>query len=56
MRLADGDDVGIWQVARRSGELAAEMLADRPVEERARGAWTVDLGGAPMDATADRAR
>src|SRR4051812_45695248 len=30
-----------WQVAQRSGELPAELLADRPVEERERRGYTV---------------
>ena len=41
VRLRDGDDVGTWQVARRSGELTDDVLADRPVEERERRSWTV---------------
>jgi hypothetical protein len=39
VRLRDGDDVRTWHVARRSGELTGDLLADRPVEERARRAW-----------------
>jgi len=46
-RRDDGDDVllvegGVltrWRCSRRSGELSADLLADRPVEERARTAW-----------------
>jgi hypothetical protein len=30
-----------WRVRRRSGELPAGLLADRPVEERSRRGWTV---------------
>jgi hypothetical protein len=48
VRLVDGDDVGTWQVARRSGELSADLLADRPVEERARRSWIVTWA-VPLD-------
>jgi len=41
LRLADGDVVTRWAVATGRGELAAELLAGRPVEERGRRAWTV---------------
>jgi hypothetical protein len=37
-----------WQVARRSGELAAELVADRPVEERERRGWTLTWA-VPLD-------
>ncbi|HZG94674.1 MAG TPA: hypothetical protein VEZ46_08180, partial [Mycobacteriales bacterium] len=48
-RLGDDD----WWVRRRSGELPAELLADRPVEERERATWDVTwavrlAGGAPV--------
>src|SRR5215212_12130918 len=36
VRLTDGGDVTTWRVAETSGELPASLLADRPVEERAR--------------------
>jgi hypothetical protein len=39
--LTDGDVTTTWQVAQRSGELPAELLADRPVEERERRGFTV---------------
>jgi hypothetical protein len=53
LRLADGDVVTRWAVATRTGELPAELLGGRAVEERSRRAWTitwavpVDEGGAP---------
>ena len=37
-----------WQVAQRSGELPAELLADRPVEERERRGYTVTWA-VPLD-------
>src|SRR4051794_24085612 len=37
LTLGDGE----WRVAQRSGELPAELLADRPVEERERRGYTV---------------
>src|SRR4051794_32313727 len=37
LTLGDGE----WRVAQRSGELPAELLADRPVEERERPGYTV---------------
>ncbi len=48
-RVDDGADVllrdGVrgtrWRTVRRTGEIAAELLADRPVEERERPEWTV---------------
>ncbi|TFV60496.1 UNVERIFIED_ORG: hypothetical protein E4P37_19460 [Bacillus sp. AZ43] len=40
-RLTDGAGTTTWAVAERSGELPVELLADRPVEERTRRAWTV---------------
>jgi hypothetical protein len=53
VRLTDGGVVTAWRVAERSGELPAGLVADRPVEERARRRWTVtcavplDDGGLP---------
>ncbi|RBY76237.1 hypothetical protein DQ239_14715 [Blastococcus sp. TF02-09] len=41
VRLADGDVVTSWAVATGTGELSAELLAGRPVEERGRRAWAV---------------
>ncbi|MGY2128574.1 sacsin N-terminal ATP-binding-like domain-containing protein [Blastococcus sp. SYSU DS0617] len=41
VRVADGDVVTRWAVATRAGELSAELLAARPVEERSRSGWTV---------------
>ena len=38
----------VWPVAQRSGELPAELVADRPVEERERRAWTVTWA-VPLD-------
>ena len=38
----------VWRVAQRSGELPAALLADRPVEERARRGWTVTWA-VPLD-------
>ena len=47
-RITDGGTATDWQVAERSGELAAELVADRPVEERARRGWTVTWA-VPLD-------
>ncbi|MFD2093946.1 sacsin N-terminal ATP-binding-like domain-containing protein [Blastococcus deserti] len=47
-RISDGDATTTWAVAESSGELAAELLADRPVEERSRRAWTVTVA-VPLD-------
>ncbi|WUC83812.1 molecular chaperone Hsp90 [Streptomyces sp. NBC_00536] len=60
---SDGDGAGVgvggngsrrWRTVRHSGAIARELLADRPVEERLRPAWTVswsvpvDADGAPV--------
>src|SRR4051794_23962396 len=50
--LTDGGATTVWQVAQRSGELPAELLADRPVEERERRAYTVTWA-VPLDDSAD---
>ncbi|MFW3172068.1 sacsin N-terminal ATP-binding-like domain-containing protein [Geodermatophilus sp. CPCC 206100] len=53
-QVTDGTRTTVWRLARRAGSLAAELLADRPVEERARRAYTVtwavpvDDGGRPV--------
>ncbi|MGY1633311.1 sacsin N-terminal ATP-binding-like domain-containing protein [Geodermatophilus sp. SYSU D01186] len=39
--LADGGATTTWRLVRWSGELPAELLADRPVEERGRRGYTV---------------
>ncbi|WP_369141036.1 sacsin N-terminal ATP-binding-like domain-containing protein [Modestobacter versicolor] len=39
--LTDGDRTTTWRVHRRTGELPAELLADRPVEERGRRGYVV---------------
>ncbi|MFE6775332.1 sacsin N-terminal ATP-binding-like domain-containing protein [Streptomyces sp. NPDC057702] len=44
-----------WRVARDGGPLSAELLADRPVEERLRPAWSVTWA-VPVDATGAPAR
>src|SRR4051812_11176105 len=49
VRLTDGDRTVAWQVAQRSGELPAALLADRPVEERSRRGWTITWA-VPLDA------
>lgn len=45
-------DAGRWRVVRRAGELDPALLADRPVEERARPwwnlAWALPLAGQPV--------
>lgn len=41
VRLTDGDRTTSWHVVARTGELPAELLADRPVEERDRDGYTV---------------
>ncbi|MGK5114823.1 sacsin N-terminal ATP-binding-like domain-containing protein, partial [Geodermatophilus sp. CPCC 205506] len=46
--LTDGARTTTWRLARRSGELAPELLADRPVEERDRRAYTVTWA-VPLD-------
>ena len=46
--ITDGGRTTVWQVAQRSGELPPELVADRPVEERERRAWTVTWG-VPLD-------
>jgi hypothetical protein len=46
--ITDGGAATVWRVAQRSGELAADLLADRPVEERSRRAWTV-VWAVPLD-------
>jgi hypothetical protein len=50
--LADGDVATVWQVATRSGELAADLVAERPVEERFRRGWTVTWA-VPLEDAAD---
>lgn len=50
--LRDGAIPQRWRVARRAGELPAELLADRPVEERERPQWRLTWA-VPVDA-ADR--
>src|SRR3954470_11172453 len=47
--LTDGGATTVWQVAQRSGELPAELLAARPVEERERRAYTVTWAGPLAD-------
>ncbi|MGY1804962.1 sacsin N-terminal ATP-binding-like domain-containing protein [Blastococcus sp. SYSU D00922] len=47
-RITDGTGTTTWAVAERSGELAADLVADRPVEERSRRAWTV-TAAVPLD-------
>ncbi|WP_448616101.1 sacsin N-terminal ATP-binding-like domain-containing protein [Modestobacter sp. URMC 112] len=46
--VTDGDRTTAWHVLRRSGELPAVLLADRPVEERDRRAWTLTWA-VPLD-------
>ncbi|MGY1743435.1 MULTISPECIES: sacsin N-terminal ATP-binding-like domain-containing protein [unclassified Blastococcus] len=46
--LTDGGRTTTWRLAERSGELPAELLADRPVEERARRGYTVTWA-VPLD-------
>ena len=50
--LTDGGVATVWQVATRSGELPAHLLAGRPVEERSRRAWTVTWA-VPVEDAAD---
>src|SRR3954468_627385 len=47
-RITDGAATTAWAVAERSGKLPVELLADRPVEERSRRAWTV-TAAVPLD-------
>ncbi|MCV2488338.1 hypothetical protein OF117_03100 [Geodermatophilus sp. YIM 151500] len=46
--ITDGATTTRWQVVRRTGELDPALLADRPVEERARRGWTVTCA-VPLD-------
>ncbi|WP_246066109.1 sacsin N-terminal ATP-binding-like domain-containing protein [Geodermatophilus aquaeductus] len=46
--VRDGDRTTTWRLATRSGELPADLLADRPVEERARRGYTVTWA-VPLD-------
>jgi len=46
--ITDGGIRTGWRVVQRSGELAADLLADRPVEERSGRAWTV-VWAVPLD-------
>ena len=46
--LADDGTATTWRVARRSGELPPELLAERPVEERGRRGWAV-VCAVPVD-------
>ncbi|WNV74251.1 sacsin N-terminal ATP-binding-like domain-containing protein [Geodermatophilus sp. DSM 44513] len=46
--LTDGDRTTTWRLVRRTGVLPAELLADRPVEERDRRAWTLTWA-VPLD-------
>jgi hypothetical protein len=48
VRLSDGGATTVWRVAQRTGELPADLVADRPVEERDRRAWTVTWA-VPLD-------
>jgi hypothetical protein len=51
------DDDGVrtrWRLARRSGDVAPALLADRPAEERARAFWSVTVA-VPVDAVGDPA-
>ncbi|TFV67084.1 hypothetical protein E4P40_24750, partial [Blastococcus sp. CT_GayMR20] len=52
VRLTDGDTTTDWQVARRTGELATDLLTGRPVEERHRRSWTVTWA-VPLDEDGD---
>ncbi|MBM7805298.1 hypothetical protein JOD57_001135 [Geodermatophilus bullaregiensis] len=47
-RLRDGDRTTTWRVEERTGELPAQLFADRPVEERARRGYTVTWA-VPLD-------
>ncbi|MGY1833384.1 sacsin N-terminal ATP-binding-like domain-containing protein [Geodermatophilus sp. SYSU D01180] len=47
-RVRDGDRTTTWRLATRSGELPAELLAGRPVEERARRGYDVTWA-VPLD-------
>ena len=48
VRLVDDGVATTWQVARRSGKLPPELVADRPVEERERRGWTLTWA-VPLD-------
>src|SRR4051794_38594520 len=47
-RISDSGAATTWQVAQRSGALPAELLAERPVEERERRGYTVTWA-VPLD-------
>ncbi|ADB76410.1 sacsin N-terminal ATP-binding-like domain-containing protein [Geodermatophilus obscurus] len=46
--LTDGDRTTVWRLERRDGELPEALLAERPVEERGRRAWTLTWA-VPLD-------
>ncbi|MFL6139801.1 MAG: sacsin N-terminal ATP-binding-like domain-containing protein [Frankiaceae bacterium] len=50
----DGGAVTRWRTVSAGGQLAAELLADRPAEERARRAWSVTWAVPVDDAGAPR--
>jgi len=48
VRLGDGEATTTWQLVQRAGELPAELVADRPVEERGRCGFTLTWA-VPLD-------
>ncbi|HEY3501218.1 MAG TPA: hypothetical protein VGN37_00370 [Actinocatenispora sp.] len=46
--LTDGAEVTRWRTAAASGDVPAELIADRPVEERLRPQWTI-LAAVPVE-------
>ncbi|MCW2502862.1 MAG: hypothetical protein JWO79_1146 [Actinomycetia bacterium] len=46
--LTDAGSITRWRIARGSGDVPPELLADRPVEERSRTRWSV-LAAVPVD-------
>jgi hypothetical protein len=47
--ITDGDQVSRWRIAAAGGTIAPELLADRPIEERARPVWALTWA-VPCDA------
>jgi hypothetical protein len=47
--ITDGTEVSRWRIASASGQIEPELLADRPIEERARPTWALTWA-VPCDA------
>ena len=51
--IADGEAVQRFRTAERTGRIPAELLADRPIEERQRAHWQISWA-LPVDAAGHR--